>query len=215
MYEKLVYMNTLKKENEEINAVVIAQVYVFKLKSSWQMNWKMISGDGEMIKDLTLEKKRLVDIAKTLRSELQQHIESGYLPLFSDYYHHSDSLSPKNKKTQLLYFYSEQMTNDELFEQLRGWRREESDKLDKPPFIIASNRVLKMLSSFVPKTKEELMQIPGFASAKTEQYGDPILNITKQFERSTSFPLTWVENHINMEQFDDWLYKNQMMKKQI
>ncbi|MFS1511645.1 HRDC domain-containing protein [Chengkuizengella sp. SCS-71B] len=211
MIENLFYMNTLKKESQEKNESSLAQVYLFQLNSSWQMNWKVIS-DGEMVRDLKIEDKRLEDILLKLRFEFKQYIGEGYFPMYGDHFNHSTSLSPKNKRTQLLYFYSEQVTNHELFDLLRGWRREESDKLEKPPYIIASNRVLKMLSTFIPKTKEELLQIPGFATAKVEQFGDSILNITNQFERLTTFPLTWVEEEINVRKFDDWFYKKQMMK---
>ncbi|NBI30274.1 HRDC domain-containing protein [Chengkuizengella marina] len=210
MKENLVYMNTLKKESDDKNESNVVQVHLFELESFWQM--KVINENVETVKDLTIEEKSLEVILVQLRLKFKQYIREGYLPLYADHFNHSKSLSSKNKRTQLLYFYSEQMGNHELFEQLRGWRRQESDKLEKPPYIIASNRVLKMLSTFIPKTKEELLQIPGLATAKVDQFGDSILNITNQFERVTKFPLMWVEEQINVPQFDDWFYKKQMMK---
>ncbi|NDI35834.1 HRDC domain-containing protein [Chengkuizengella sediminis] len=211
MKKELIYLNTLKKETEK-NKKSTTQVNLFALDSSWQLNWKVISEDGEVIKDLNIEKKDFEAIVLQLRLEFKQCIGQGYLPLFFDHFNQSKALSPKNKRTQSLFYYSEQMTNPDLFEMLRRWRREESEKLNKPPYIISSNRVLKMLSTFIPKTKEELLQIPGYATTKVEQYGEEIINLTKQFERTTTFPLDWVEEQIDVQHFDEWLYKNQLMK---
>lgn len=209
--KKLVYMNTLKKETEEKN-ISFSQVCLFELVSSWQMNWKVFSKNGEISKDFWVEKERWEEILFQLRLELEHNKQEGFQPLFIDYFTPSNALSPKSKRNQVLYFYSEQQANSELFEDLRKWRKAESNKEDKPPYIIATNRVLKMLSTFIPKTVDELLQIPGFATAKAEKYGVSILQVTSDYERLTSFPLHWVEKQISMQNFDEWLYKNEVIK---
>ncbi|HEY0828053.1 MAG TPA: HRDC domain-containing protein, partial [Bacilli bacterium] len=114
--------------------------------------------------------------------------------------------------TQMLHYFSELHGNEDIFQQLRLWRREQSSKEGKQPFILASNRVLRMIGTFLPHTKEELLQIPGFGENKTGVYGTGILEITKAHERTTEFPLHWVESVIDLGQFKLWLQRQKELR---
>ena len=120
--------------------------------------------------------------------------------------------SGKARTTQILHFYSDLHVNEEIYQQLRLWRREQASKEGKAPFILASNRILRMISTFLPYTKEELMQIPGFGGNRTGLYGNRILEITSSFARGTEFPLHWVEGTIEELEFKQWMHKQKEIR---
>ena len=85
--------------------------------------------------------------------------------------------------------YGEMNANSELFEALREWRRMKAIADKKSAYLVATNRMLWMISAFVPQQQEELLQIPGWGETKQATYAEEVLAITGAFERATSFPL--------------------------
>lgn len=69
----------------------------------------------------------------------------------------------------------------ELYKILREWRREQSDDLGYPPYIIASNRLLVEIIKARPKNSSELSKIKGMGEKKTREYGREILLILENF----------------------------------
>ena len=69
----------------------------------------------------------------------------------------------------------------ELYRVLREWRREQSDALGYPPYIIASNRLLVEIVKARPKNSLELSKIKGMGEKKTKEYGREILLILENF----------------------------------
>ena len=69
----------------------------------------------------------------------------------------------------------------ELYRVLREWRREQSDDLGYPPYIIASNRLLVEIVKARPKNSLELSKIKGMGEKKTKEYGREILLILENF----------------------------------
>ena len=67
-----------------------------------------------------------------------------------------------------------------LFEALRDWRYKLAQNQATAPFIIAHDKHLQALSSLKPKTKEELLNVPGFGPKKVETYGKDILEIVQK-----------------------------------
>ena len=68
-----------------------------------------------------------------------------------------------------------------LYEALRTWRYKLAQKQAVAPFIIAHDKHLKAVAGLKPKTKEDLLKVPGFGPKKVETYGKDILKIiTKQ-----------------------------------
>lgn len=72
--------------------------------------------------------------------------------------------------------------NDELYEKLRTYRyRKAKEKnLDKLYFVY-NNQVLTDIILKLPKTKEELLSIPGFGEKKYQEYGQDILQIINEY----------------------------------
>jgi hypothetical protein len=124
----------------------------------------------------------------------------------------SQGFSGKAKLTQMLYYYSDLNPNEELDEGLRKWRREQVSREGKAPFILATNRVLRIISTFIPQSMEELLQIPGFGEQKTAMYGTDILKLTGEQHRETSFPLDWVTRSIDMYKFEAWVLEQKEQK---
>lgn len=64
-----------------------------------------------------------------------------------------------------------------LYEELRVWRREQARALDKPPFVLFSDRTLLSIAQERPATPEALLGISGVGRMKLEHYGDDIIRI--------------------------------------
>jgi len=64
-----------------------------------------------------------------------------------------------------------------LFQSLRAWRAEEARKLGMPPYIVATDKVLRAVAQKRPTTVEDLREIPGFGPAKTAKYGPGVVEV--------------------------------------
>ncbi|WP_261381549.1 HRDC domain-containing protein [Paenibacillus cremeus] len=114
---------------------------------------------------------------------------------------------------QKMHYYSELHADEALYEALRQWRFKQASTESKAAFIVATNRLLRMISNFRPQTEEELLQLPGFGGTKAAAYGAEILALTAAYERHTSFPLSWVEQEVPEADFQAWLLKEQERKR--
>lgn len=72
----------------------------------------------------------------------------------------------------------------ELFEKLRDWRYDLSKQKVIPPYAVLSDKVLKSISSTLPKNDSELLDITGIGPAKLKQYGNDVLKILKQYAKN-------------------------------
>jgi ATP-dependent DNA helicase RecQ len=68
-------------------------------------------------------------------------------------------------------------SNPQLFERLRQLRYEIAQKEHMPPYIIFSDKTLKEMSSYLPKTKEAMLNIHGVGANKLEKYGEVFLKV--------------------------------------
>ncbi|WP_084159241.1 HRDC domain-containing protein [Paenibacillus taiwanensis] len=108
--------------------------------------------------------------------------------------------------------YGDLNVNEMLYERLTAWRREQAMTLKRAPFWIATNRMLRLVSAFVPYTAEELRQLPGFGEAKVRAYADSITAITKTVGRATEYPLNWVRETVSEPLFLKWVYEQEQSK---
>ena len=69
-----------------------------------------------------------------------------------------------------------------------------------------------MISAFVPRLQEELLQIPGWGETKQAAYGEEVLAITAAFARETQFPLDWVADTLDAKMYTKWMFKQKEMK---
>ena len=67
----------------------------------------------------------------------------------------------------------------ELEVALSRWRRAKAHSLGYSPFVVLHQGVLLKIADAAPRTREELLAIPGFSQGKIEKYGEEILALTR------------------------------------
>jgi ATP-dependent DNA helicase RecQ len=68
-----------------------------------------------------------------------------------------------------------------LFAILKDLRKEISHEENLPPFVIFQDPSLEDMAIQYPITKEELTQIVGVGAGKAEKYGEPFLEVIKEY----------------------------------
>lgn len=203
----LVFRNSLDKQVGE-GRVVTAQVSICEVMGQYRVLWDEPNDDGVMDQSLWYEGTSWDEMLTVFRYQLLLKIGSGYEPVLDPMV---GNRAPRERQRQrwMLDYYSELHTNELVYEQLRQWRRSQAIEEGKSAYLIATNRELRLLSAFLPYTEEELLLIPGFGPNKSSRYGEAILALTSEVERSTGFPLDWVEQRIDIEPFNQWLLAQQ------
>ncbi len=69
---------------------------------------------------------------------------------------------------------------------LREWRNENSARDGLPPYMIAHNDSLMLMSKIRPKSHDELVQIKGFGEKRAQKYGDEILQIMNKSQAGST-----------------------------
>lgn len=77
--------------------------------------------------------------------------------------------------------YSTDTADESVFEALRRHRLELSRALGAPPYVIASDRTLRELATFRPRTLTELEGIYGIGPSKLERFGKGFLDVIARF----------------------------------
>ena len=67
-----------------------------------------------------------------------------------------------------------------VFSRLADLRSRISKEAGCPPYMVFSNRALEGMSRCLPKTPEQLLEIPGVGPAKVEQYADQFLALIQE-----------------------------------
>jgi ATP-dependent DNA helicase RecQ len=70
----------------------------------------------------------------------------------------------------------------DVFEALRGYRREVAHREGVPPYVVASDRSLRDLARLRPRSAAELQLAHGIGPAKAEKYGAEILAVIRRAE---------------------------------
>ncbi len=65
--------------------------------------------------------------------------------------------------------------NAELYDTLKRWRDMACGDENLPIYMVANQATLKEISTYLPLTKKDLLQISGFGKAKVDKYGDDII----------------------------------------
>lgn len=99
---------------------------------------------------------------------------------------HEEAAAQKGKKkkvviAKVLPFGLEGGENEDLFEALRGLRKQLADQEGLPAYIILSDKVLHLLSISRPTTIEEFGTISGIGEYKKKKYGKDFVNLIRQF----------------------------------
>lgn len=208
---QIVFMNRLSK-NTSSDQELFAQLWIGEEEGVWSLGWKDFVNSGEMVENIWYEGGSWSEMLCVYRHELAVKMGEGYRPLIDGIFHEEESVPSRNTEHLKLQFYSEHHGNEKIYEELCAWRRGRSSSERKAPYILASNRLLRLISTFLPYTQEELLQLPGVGEGKAAQFGADWLAITAEVPREHLFPLNWVHKEIDEESFVSWLYKQKELK---
>ncbi len=67
--------------------------------------------------------------------------------------------------------------DEELFESLRSWRKEQAEAQSVPAFVVFSDATLEALAEVRPRDRQGLQSINGIGKAKLDKYADELLEI--------------------------------------
>lgn len=74
-----------------------------------------------------------------------------------------------------------------LARELRSWRYERANEIDKPAFVVFSNAALAGIAHLRPTTLTELLDVPGVGPAKVNAYGEEIIGIVQSHLEDDEF----------------------------
>jgi len=209
----LVFMNSLERKVTD-DLVKTAQVSICEDHGRWHVLWNEADEQGNDGQSCWFEGTEWSAMLQSFRQNLQEKLRDGYTPLLEGYGEGAKLLTARGRETQKLYYYSELHRNEEVFNQLRQWRKTQAAKEGRSAYMIASNRILEMISAFLPHNMSELKQIIGFGENRASVYGKQIIEITGDVARSTDFPLHWVANIVDEQQFELWYLEQIRLKQQ-
>ncbi|MUG87371.1 helicase [Paenibacillus timonensis] len=207
---RIVFLNSLEKKDSGA-MIQGAQVWIGEEEGVWRMGWNELLADGQS-EDLWYEGSSWSEMLHVYRHRLAAKLGEGFRPVMEGIWDEREGVTGRGMAAQKLFCYSELNGNEPVYNELTAWRRKKASAERKAPYLIASNRLLRMISVFLPQTADELLQLPGVGENKAGEYGAELLEITKAVERKRTFPLDWVEQEIDGEVFRTWLYKQKEVK---
>lgn len=205
---QIVFLNTFEKPSED-QRIVSAQLSISERQGVWAVMW--VEGEeGALNPQTWFEGTSWEEMIMNFRHGIARVMGDGYVPIIDGML--DDRRTSAGNFVMMLQCYGELYANQEIFQLLREWRRAKAIAEKRSAYLIATNRLLWMISAFVPKTAEELTQIPGWGSTKHASYGQEILEITKANHRESEFPLQWVIEKLDTAAYTQWLYKQKETK---
>lgn len=208
---QIVFMNQMSAADESGHSRS-AQVWIGEEEGGWRVGWRSMEPDGDFSDEEWYEGHSWSELLCVYRHQLAKKLGEGFRPLIDGVFHDSGENGGKVQESQKLQCYSELYGSEELYTELCAWRRRKAASGRKAPYFIASNRVLRMISAFIPQSEEELLQLPGIGVSKASEHGAEWLEMTSKLERTTTFPLDWVYSQLSEEVFLSWLYKQKEQK---
>lgn len=207
---RIVFLNSLeKKQGADVSSV--AQVWIAEEEGIWRMGWNEAEADDES-EQVWYEGTSWSEMLHNYRYELAVKLSEGFYPLMEGLWNDKEMISGGRGFSQKLHYYCELNVNHDVYAELSAWRRRKAAAEHKAAYFIANNRLLLFLSVLLPHNEEELMQVPGMGSNKIQAFGSELISILNGYERTTSFPLDWVDDVIEEEEFRNWLYKQKQLK---
>lgn len=207
----IVFLNTFEKPGAG-GGILSAQLSICEKQGIWSVLWLEDGQDGQNgeVPETWFEGTSWEEMIIAFRYGITKVMGAGYSPVIDGML--EDRSNAAGSQASMLQCYGEFNADEALFQSLREWRRARAIAEKKSAYLIATNRMLWMISAFIPQTEEELTQIPGWGRVKHEAYGMDVLGITKGMERTTAFPLHWVKDHLDPEVYTQWLYKQKEEK---
>lgn len=203
---QIVFLNTFEKPGEN-QQVASAQLSICEREGLWAVLW--MEGEDES-PQTWFEGASWEEMITAFRHGTARMMGEGFTPIIDGML--EDRRTSAGSFLSMLQCYGELHSNPELFQLLREWRRAKAISEKRSAYLVATNRMLWMISAFVPKTAEELTQIPGWGNTKHASYGMEVLAITEERTRTTDFPLQWVTDKLDNAAYTQWLFKQKEAK---
>lgn len=105
-----------------------------------------------------------------LKGEETLHLRKQQADLLKD-----KSTAGKKTKTKI------RLADQDLFEALRGLRKQLADEQGVPPFVILHDKTLHELCSRRPTSLDDMENISGIGAKKLELYGEDLIKVIQQF----------------------------------
>ncbi|MDN4069554.1 HRDC domain-containing protein [Paenibacillus vini] len=209
---RIVFLNSLEKKSSDAVSGG-AQVWIGEEEGLWRMGWNETTAEGEQ-ETIWYEGGSWSEMLHVYRHRLVVKLGEGYRPVIEGIWDEREEFQGRGMAAQKLICYSELHGNEEFYNELCAWRRKKASADRKAPYMIASNRLLRLISVFKPWTTEELLQLPGVGESKAAEYGPELLEMAQAQggERPGDFPLGWVEQNIDEDVFRSWMYKQKEAK---
>ncbi|GAA3402423.1 HRDC domain-containing protein [Paenibacillus hodogayensis] len=214
----LVFLSSFEKEAPEGEGVVTAQVSIAEQFGEWHVWWYEPEREGTPSQESWYTGPSWDEMMAEFRTRTAEKRQVGFRPLVgptADPDAAAEGSGDRGALLRKLEYYGELHADAALYETLRRWRNSQAASEGRSPFIIASNRLLKMVSAFKPHTPEELRQIPGFGEQRVSLYADGILALTggERGERQTAFPLDWVSEAVDTAAAEQWVRQRQEQRR--
>ncbi|MEJ8306873.1 HRDC domain-containing protein [Saccharibacillus sacchari] len=208
----IVFLNRMEIERE--HEVGGAQVWIEEEGGLWTCGWSEQDNGSRNTqeREAWYEGDMWNEMLAVYRHKLAAKLAEGYRPIIRDTFQEFLESGQRGRYTQKLICYSELRADEELYARLAAWRRVRATEEHRAPYLIATNRALRLIGTFLPQTLEELRELPGIGESTVTRYGEAILEHTRPIERKHSFPLDWVEHRLDEEEFEAWTYKSKERK---
>ncbi len=184
------------------------QVFIGESQGSWTAGWRLAdSGSPEPGEEIWYEGISWEELLAAFRHGVAVKMKEGFRPLI-DGMLETPMWEREPSLPLLQQCYAEiQPENRELLAALRQWRRAKASEEKRSAYLVATNRELQMLAVYLPRTAEELAQIPGFGRLKTERYGAELIAMLRDVPRAHHFPLDWVGQAMDADRFAEWMFR--------
>lgn len=203
--------NRLKKKTPGCYALY-AQVQIFEHQNHWRVAWTEADGTPDEQKHIWYDGDDWGEMLRQFRMQLRLRVQEGYVPIIPmSTWPQRESSSKKHDHLSKLTYYAHLHPNDTALEAVRTWRKEQAFAEHKRLYFILTDRIMRLVSTFLPHSEQELLQIPGIGVQKVRQYGESLLHITTLFPRQTIFPLDWVHHTIDDTAFQQWKKTQQQL----
>jgi hypothetical protein len=200
----LIFVNSLERKSE--TKTEMGKVSIHEEHGKWTALWTSPDLQGTQQVDCWYEGTSWSDLLGNFKYGVAQKLADGFIPLVQDFSFQTEKSEGQNRAL-LLEFYSELHMDEPLYQALKEWRLKRSKTEKKAPYLIATNRMLKMVATFVPHTREELMQLPGFGKQRSMQLANELCAITGTMTQPEKFPLIWVKDRVDQPTLQSWLLK--------
>ncbi|WP_438347270.1 HRDC domain-containing protein [Paenibacillus sp. FA6] len=208
---QIVFMNRLIKASGSDDEFA-AQVWIGEEEGIWHLGWRDFLIDGEFNDVSWYEGVSWNELLCIYRHDLAIKLGEGYRPIIEGVFHEDEETPLRGQTVQKLYCYSELHSEEDVYAELCTWRRRRAASEHKAPYFIASNKLLRLISAYIPQHVDELLQLPGVGQNKASQYGADIIEITAKVERNHTFPLNWVYAELKEEVYRAWVFKQKEQK---